>query len=303
MSNAWFILYHRYSRKTYFDREGIEAFQHDAAWAGRNGIKFLIIEDYFMNYPEYMNFWSFETLREFLKIAHDQGIKVLPYTSPNTMDMSSILYKIHGEEWTAKVDSVLGGKAISWAMFRSEPDGGVYWHDYRGETMNWVATCAATSWRDHYLSMVRGLLEFGFDGIYIDQHQEGTACVDHPNINEAALEMLQEMKRLVRADSPENVVIANVMSGHPDSCDPNFVERTKVADYGLTESGTADIQDSLKAWITRTGLKFFFFSHGTYESHLTKVEQAKKLGQPLCLFTPRRFADTDPRILKLYERP
>lgn len=162
-------------------------------------------------------------------------------------------------------------RAIKWAGFRSEVGGGRYWHDYRGETLNWVATCASTTWRDHYLAMVRGLLAFGFDGIYIDQHQEGTECVDHPDVNEKALEMLAEMRALVKADSPDNLICANIMSGPPSAHHPQFVERTKVADIGLTESANQDIQASIEAWVEATGLDFLVFSHGTYESHKTKL--------------------------------
>ena len=302
MNNAWFILYHKYSRKTYFDAEGMEAFKEDATWAAANGIDLLIIEDYFVNYPEYVHFWSNENMKAMLDISHDLGIKVLPYTSPSTMDVSSILFRLYGDEWTTKVESQLGGTVTSWAGFRSELGGGLYWHDYRGETLNWVATCAATTWRDHYLAMVRGLLDFGFDGIYIDQHQEGTVCVDHPDVNERALDMLQEMRRLVKDDSPDNVICANIMSGPPSAHHPQFAERTKVADIGLTESANQDIQASINAWIDATGLSFLIFSHGSFESHKTKVEQALAMNQPLCLFTPYRLSDTDPRILELYAR-
>lgn len=178
---------------------------------------------------------------------------------------------------------------------------GLYWRDYRQEPLVWVATCAATSWYDHYLACVRGLLEFGFDGIYIDQHNEGTLCVDHPHVNDSALQMLREMREMVKTDSPERIICANVMSGHPDAHNQAFVERTGVADFGLTESAEKDVRDNLSAWIDRTNLSFFFFSHGSYESHATKVEQARSLGQPVCLFSPYRLEETDPRILRLYE--
>jgi hypothetical protein len=149
---------------------------------------------------------------------------------------------------------------------------------------------------------VEGWLEFGFDGIYLDQHQESWESFDHPDINEQMMDMLTTTREMVRAANPKNIICANIMSGAPEGKKgEEFVRRTRVADYGLTESADDDISAALRAWVAETGLKFFFFSHGTYESHRRKVAIARKMQQPLCLFLPTPMDEADPRILKLYE--
>lgn len=301
MFNAWFVLYHKYSRQAWYDEDAVKQFARDCKWAGKNNIRLLIIEDYFRNYPEFLSFWSRKTLREFLRIAHDQGIQVLPYTTPTGIDVTSDFYKFHGEECCVKVRSVFGTISKVWG-FQSLPDGGPYWEDYRGTHLLWVPADPCTGWRDYYLEQCEGLLGFGFDGIYIDQHQESTESVEHPEINKSMVEMLKSMRKMVKEANPENAICANVMSGAPEGKKGReFVRRTKVADYGLTESADSDIKADLQSWMDQTNLKFFFFSHGTFESHKRKVRIAKSLKQPLCLFVPTPLGKADPRILKLYE--
>lgn len=301
MFNAWFILYHRYSRQMWYDGAAVRRFTKDCAWAAKNGIGLLIIEDYFRNYPEFTSYWSWKTMKDFLKAAHDNGIKVLPYTSPTGVDVTSDFYKFHGEECSVKVKSVFGMNSKVFG-FVSLPDGDPYWKDYRGTHLFWVPADPATGWKDFYLEQVEGLLDFGFDGIYIDQHQEAWESAEHPDINAQMMDMLTRMRKMVKDGSPENVICANVMAGAPEGKKgKEFIKRTKVADYGLTESADSDISEGLKVWMDQTGLKFFFFSHGTYESHKRKVAIAKKLKQPLCLFLPTPLDEADPRILKLYE--
>jgi endo-alpha-1,4-polygalactosaminidase (GH114 family) len=182
------------------------------------------------------------------------------------------------------------------------PDGDPYWKDYRGTHLIWVPTDPTTGWKNFYLEMVEGLLEFGFDGIYIDQHQESTESAEHPDINEQMMEMLNATRAMVKSANPNHVICANVMSGAPQGKKgEEFIRRTKIADYGLTESADSDIAASLQTWIERTGLPFFFFSHGTFESHQRKVALAKELQQPLCLFLPTPLEEADPRIVSLYE--
>lgn len=300
--NAWFILYHKYSRCMWHDPAAVKRFAADCAWAAKQGIGLLIIEDYFRNYPDYLDFWSRSTLRDFLRVAHDHGIKVLPYTSPTGIDVTSDFYKFHGDECSVRVPSVFGGTAKVFG-FISQPDGLPYWNDYRGTHLFWVPADPCTGWKQYYLEVCEELLSFGFDGIYIDQHQESTESADHPNINAEMMDMLKTMRRMVKQANPENVICANIMSGMPEGKKGReFVRRTKIADYGLTESADSDISGALNAWIKQTGLEFFFFSHGTYESHKRKIATARKLKQPLCLFIPSPLDEADPRILKLYER-
>lgn len=301
MFNAWFILYHRYSRQMWYDAEAVRRFAADCAWASQNGIKLLIIEDYFRNYPEYLSFWSWRTMKEFLNVAHDHGIQVLPYTSAFAMDVTSDFYKFHGEQCSVRVRSVFGGNSKTFG-FISLPDGDPYWKDYRGTHLIWVPADPATGWKDFYLENCQGLLDFGFDGIYMDQHQEATESAEHPDINEQAMDMLQQMRTMVKSANPKHVICANIMSGAPEGKKgEEFIRRTCIADYGLTESANTDVSASLKIWIEKTNLKFFFFSHGLFESHQTKVALAKELNQPLCLFLPTPLDEADPRILKLYE--
>jgi hypothetical protein len=299
--NAWFILYHKYSRQAWYDAAAVQRFAADCAWAARNDIRLLIIEGYFRNYPEYLTFWSGKTLKAFLNVAHDHGIPVLPYASPATMDVSSDFYRFHGEECAVRVPSVFGTPSKQWG-FTSLPDGAPYWQDYRGTHLAWVYTDPATAWNQYYLEQCEGLLEFGFDGIYIDQYQQPTQSVDHPDVNARMLEMLTEMRGRVKAASPEHLICANVMSAPPQGeAGEEFVKRTMVADYALTESADADVAGSIHVWTERTGLSFFFLSHGTYESHRRKVEIARAMGQPLCLLMPTPLDEADPRILQLYE--
>lgn len=301
MFNAWFILYHKYSRRMWYDAEAVRRFAADCAWAEKNGIRLLIIESFFRNYPEFLSFWSWKTMKAFLDVAHDHGIKVLPYASPTGMDVSSDFYKFHGDECSVRVRSVFGTSAKVFG-FISLPDGDPYWKDYRGTHLAWVPSDPATGWKDFYLETCEGLLDFGFDGIYLDQHQEATESAEHPDINEQMMEMLTRMRAMVKEANPENVICANIMSGAPaGKKGEEFVRRTKIADYGLTESADSDISAALTAWMEQTGLQFFFFSHGTLESHVRKVAAAKQLQQPLCLFIPSPLDEADPRILKLYE--
>jgi uncharacterized protein YneF (UPF0154 family) len=301
MFNAWFILYHKYSRQMWYDAEAVRRFAGDCAWAAKNGIGLLIVESFFRNYPEYLTFWSRKTMQDFLKAAHDQGIKVLPYASPTGVDVTSDFYKFHGDECSVKVRSVFGTNAKVFG-FISLPDGDPYWKDYRGTHLAWVPADPATGWKDYYLETCEGLLEFGFDGIYLDQHQEATESAEHPDINEEMMDMLSRMRQMVKQAHPQNVICANVMAGIPaGKKGEEFIRRTQVADYGLTESADSDISGPLQVWMEKTGLDFFFFSHGTFESHQRKVAIAKKLNQPLCLFSPAPLDETDPRILKLYE--
>ncbi len=301
MFNAWFILYHKYSHQMWYDAEAVRRFEKDCAWAERNGIGLLIVEAYFRNYPEYLSFWSWKTMRDFLKVAHDHGIKMLPYAAPSAMDISSDFYKFHGEECAVKVRSVFGDNSKVFG-FISLPDGDPYWKDYRGKPLIWVPTDPATRWKDYYLQTCEGLLEFGFDGIYIDQHQEATESAEHLDINAQMMDMLTQMREMVKSDSPDNVICANIMAGVPKGKKgEEFIRRTRIADYGLTESADSDVSDALKVWVEMTGLKFFFFSHGTFESHQRKVAIAQRLKQPLCLFCPTPLDEADPRILELYE--
>ena len=78
MFNAWFILYHRYSRRMWHDPEAVRRFAADCAWAARNNIRLLIIEDYFRNYPEYTTYWSWKTMKDFLEAG---GIVITPITA------------------------------------------------------------------------------------------------------------------------------------------------------------------------------------------------------------------------------
>lgn len=301
MFNAWLILYHKYSRRMWYDPDAVRRFADDCAWASKNRVRLLIIEAYFRNYPEFLSFWSWKTLKDFLKAAHDNGIQVLPYASPTGMDVTSDFYKFHGDECSVRVRSVFGTNAKVFG-FISLPDGDPYWKDYRGTHLAWVPSDPATGWKDYYLETCEGLLDFGFDGIYIDQHQEATESAEHPDINEQMMDMLTRMRNMVKEANPNNVICANVMSGIPQGKKgEEFIRRTKVADYGLTESADVDISEALKVWAEKTGLRFFFLSHGTFESHQRKVEIAKKLGQPLCLFIPSPLDEADPRILRLYE--
>lgn len=301
MFNAWFILYHRYSRRMWRDPEAVRRFANDCAWAAKNGIRLLIIEDYFRNYPEYLSFWSWRTMKDFLQAAHEHGIRVLPYTSPTAMDVTSDFYKFHGDECSVRVRSVFGANSKLFG-FISLPDGDPYWKDYRGTHLVWVPADPSTGWKDYYLETCEGLLEFGFDGIYIDQYQEAFESAEHPDINEQMMEMLTRMRAMVKAANPDNVICANVMSGAPEGKKgEEFVRRTRIADYGLTESADADISGPLKVWLEKTGLPFFLFSHGPFESHQRKVSIARALQQPLCLFVPTPLDEADPRILQLYE--
>ncbi len=303
MFNAWFILYHRYSRQMWYDGEAVRRFTADCSWAARNGIKLLIIEDYFRNYPEYLAFWSWKTMKDFLRVAHDHGIQVLPYTSPFAMDVTSDFYRFHGEECSVRVRSVFGANSKTFG-FISLPDGDPYWKDYRGTHLIWVPADPTTRWKDYYLETCEGLLDFGFDGIYMDQHQEATESAEHSDINEQAMEMLEGMRTMVKTANPNHVICANIMSGAPaGKKGEEFIRRTCVADYGLTESADSDVSESLKIWIEKTGLQFFFFSHGLFESHQTKVALARELNQPLCLFIPTPLDEADPRILRHYEDP
>lgn len=302
MFNAWFVLYHKYSRAMWYDPKAVARFEKDCAWATANNIKVVIIEDYFRNYPEFASYWSWKTMKAFIQAAHDHGIKVLPYTTPTGVDVTSDFYKFHGDECSTKVNSVFATKSKQFG-FISLPDGDPYWNDYRGTHLFWVPADPCTGWRDFYLEQCEALLDFGFDGIYIDQHQESTESADHPHINEAMMEMLEEMRRMVKARNPEHLICANIMSGAPEGKKgEEFIRRSKVADYGLTESGDADISDALQKWIDETSLKFFFLSHGDYQSHKTKVAIAKKLQQPLCLLVPTPLDEADPRILELYSQ-
>ena len=116
------------------------------------------------------------------------------------------------------------------------------------------------------------------------------------------MDMLRSMRKMVKTANPNNVICANVMSALPAGKNGReFVRRTKVADYGLTESSTQNVTKALKGWIDRTGLQFFFLSHGSYENHKQKVQIAKRLKQPLCLLLPTPFDKADPRVLQLYE--
>lgn len=302
MFNAWFILFHRYSRQMWYDAEAVRRFSADCAWAAKNGIRLLIIEDYYRNYPEYLDFWSRKTMKAFLDVAHEHGIRVLPYASPTAMDVTSDFYKFHGDACAVRTQSLFGYPTKVFG-FISLPDGEPYWKDYRGTHLIWVPADPSTGWGDFYRETCEGLLDFGFDGIYLDQHQESWESADNPQINEAMLQMLADVRAMVKARSPEHVLCANVMSGAPaGKKGEEFIRRTRVADYGLTESADADVSAGLKVWIERTGLSFFFFSHGTFESHRRKVQIAKELGQPLCLFLPTPMDQADPQILRLYER-
>ena len=151
--------------------------------------------------------------------------------------------------------------------------------------------------------MCEGLLDFGFNGIYIDQYQVPTESLDHPDVNNHMVDMLRKMKALVKAANPENVTCANIMAARPTGkAGREFLRRTKIVDYGLTESENTDLSKDIRWWIEKTNLQFFILSHGNYESHKRKVEMAKKLDQPFCLFVPTPFDKADPRILKLYEK-
>ena len=301
MFNAWFILYHKYSRQAWYDAKAVRRFAKDCAWAEKNNIRLLIVEDYSRNYPEYLDFWSRKTLKAFLEAAHDHGIQVLPYASPTAMDVSSDFYKFHGEECAVRVMSTFGTPSKQWA-FMSLPDGAPYWEDYRGTHLHWVFADPSTRWKQYYLEMCEGLLDFGFDGIYLDQHHEPINSVDHPDINAHTMDMLRTMRKMVKAANPNNLICANAGSSLPvGRKGREFVRRTKVADYGLTESADQDVSRALKGWIDRAGLQFFFLSHGTYESHKRKVQIAKRLKQPLCLLLPTPFDKADPRVLQLYE--
>lgn len=301
MFNAWFMHYHKYSRQMWYDPQAVARFARGCAWAEKNNIGLLIISDYHRNYPEYLSFWSRKTLRRFLEAAHQHNLKVLPYTAPVSIDPSSDFYGFHGDKCSIKVRTPHGISAKAWGWI-SLPDGAPYRLDYRGSYNAYIQADPCTAWKEYYLEQCEGLLDFGFDGIYIDQHQDSTASIEHPDINEQAMNMLKRMRRMVKEANTENVICANVMAAAPiGKKGREFVRRTTIADFGLTESANNDISADLKVWIKKTKLPFFIFSHGCYESHRRKIRIAKALNQPLCLMVPVPLDEADPRILRLYE--
>lgn len=300
--HAWFMHYHKYTRQLWYDDKAVRRFVKHCRWAQKNNIQLLILCDYHRNYPEYLSFWSEKTLKGFVRAAKDHGIMVLSYTSPTGIDPSSDFYRDHGDECAVRVRSPSGTINKQWGWI-TLPDGGPYREDYRGTYCAYIPADPTTGWKDYYLEQCEGLLEFGFDGIYIDQHQESTESAEHPAINLQMMDMLTKMRDMVKSASQENVICANVMFGPPEGKKgEEFVRRTRIADYGLTESLNEDISSGLRIWMQKTALRFFFLSHGDYESHRTKVRIARKLKQSLCLMVPMPLDEADPRILELYEK-
>lgn len=257
MDNAWFALYHVYSRAKKVDKRGLRNFEDDVKIAQEIGIKTLILEDYYSDFiwGEYTNFWNEETFQRMVRITKDYGIRFIPYLDLTELATHGAVYKKFGKKWAAKLH---WGKVYS--AFSS-----IFLPYYENFDFHTKLMCPASGWFDYFTNQARSLLiDYGVDGIYLDRADYRVRCYDHSRnpdhfINGIPL-LVKSIQSEVKAVSSKNLLIMN------DSCvvpDPTFIRCAESADYILTELLPVDTDPSNFYWqfLAQWGDLIYSFRH------------------------------------------
>ncbi|MFH1538506.1 MAG: DUF6259 domain-containing protein [bacterium] len=225
MRNGWFMLSHKYSTASGYDREGLAQLGRDLKVAERLDVECVVLESYLKDfkYGDYTDVWSDETLRAMVDLIHERGMKAIPYTNLTEVDIKSSVYREHGD-WLARPPV---GREYSGFISCYLPD------YYEGFDFVNKLVCPASGWRDHYLGQCGELMErFGFDGVYVDRTDFRVPCRAHPGFAEGIVDTIGELQGLIKSKSPENLLVLNDSFRSPDRIFRRVMEH---ADIVLTE--------------------------------------------------------------------
>ncbi|GAB4307956.1 MAG: hypothetical protein Kow0069_05790 [Promethearchaeota archaeon] len=247
MKNFWFSIYHLYSASTRYSPRAVRAFARDVddLLERDPDVGHVIMEDYYreLAWGEYARPWNERTLREFVRMLHDRGLKFLPYVDATELATHAPSFEKNGRAWGAKTR---WGKV--YAGYSSVLYPSVYFLP-RHEFFLRLA-CPASGWADHLVEQARSVVEgFEADGLYVDRLDYRVPCHDashggagtgaDPEHFSRGLVPLFERLRAEAVESPGGRLL--VMN---DSCmdpDPIMGKLYRVADAVLSELLLADM--------------------------------------------------------------
>ena len=225
----WFVLYHAYTTSRDFDEKGLKRFKKDAKLAGELGIGTMIVEDYFRDFHwgEYDRLWSEDNFQEMIRVAHDHGIRVIPYTCATELSHDSETFKRHGKEWGAR---------NRWGQVYSGFNS-IFLPSYYPKHFFNKVMCPFSGWKHHLVEQVRHLFDrFDIDGIYLDRIDYRVHCFNHSSRRKHFFRglpsLVGKIKSVVKDRGTSNILIVN------DSCmepDDTLTKCIKQADHVLTE--------------------------------------------------------------------
>ncbi|MHA1340030.1 MAG: DUF6259 domain-containing protein [Promethearchaeota archaeon] len=215
--NAWFACYHIYSISSSYSPKAIKSFEKDLKFAVDNlNVSLIILEDYYKNlvWGEYANIWSEDNFKAIIKLIHDYGAKILPYTDATELSITGQQYPKNGRLWGAKT---------SWGKIYAGYSSIFYPSVYIFPQYEWFAKimCPATGWTDFLLSQIKYLHEnFEIDGIYLDRVDYRVKCYDHSkdtnHFNKNLPTLVAKIQKLNKSYSKKNILIINDSCMAPD---------------------------------------------------------------------------------------
>lgn len=225
--NAWFAIYHLYSTSTEYSPRAVRAFERDARVAAEQlDVDCVIVEDYYRNlvWGEFATPWNADTLAGFIDVAHDYGLKFLPYLNATELATTGVVYPRAGRAWGAKNRWGKVYCGFSSVMYPS-----VYFlpeYDFFLKLM-----CPASGWHEHLVGEATRLLdEFDVDGLYVDRLDYRVRCHDHhpdpTHFERGLVPLFRDLKNSVHAAGREGIVMN-------DSCLPPDAVMTEL--YGLAD--------------------------------------------------------------------
>ena len=232
MNDFWFAIYHSYSTSNYYDAKGLKKFAKDAKFASEHGVEYVILEDYYdkLTWGEYSNFWNEKNFRKIIKIIHDYGMKLLPYTDVTELATKGKIFEKYGKKWGAKNR---WGKIYSGFISIYLPIAYPYIeYDFETKIM-----CPKSGWGEYYINQGKYLLEnFEIDGIYMDRVDYRLTCHDHSNIKDhfknGILQLVQKMDETVKNFDKRYITVMNDSCMNPDD---TMTECIRSVDYVLSE--------------------------------------------------------------------
>lgn len=237
--NAWFVPYHFYSISTIYSEKAVRYFTEDLERAVRDfDVEIVIVEDYYRNliWGEYGTPWSDDTFRAFIKVTHDYGAKILPYTDATELSTTGGIYRKFGREWGAKT---------SWGKIYCGYSSILYPSVYFLKEYEWYGQimCPASGWKDYFLNQITRLHEnFEIDGIYLDRVDYRVKCYDHltdpDHFSQNIPVLVRELRNINKSFGSDNILIINDSCMKPDEITVKVFEN---ADGILSELLLADM--------------------------------------------------------------
>ncbi|MHA1799520.1 MAG: DUF6259 domain-containing protein [Candidatus Helarchaeota archaeon] len=237
MNDFWFAVYHLYSTSHEYDKKGLTKFKMDAEFAARQGVKYVILEDYYdrLTWGEYSNLWNEKNFRKMIEIVNDNGMKLIPYIDITELATKGEIYKKKGKTWGAKNR---WGKVYSGFISIFLPIAYPYVeYDFATKIM-----CPKSGWREYLVGQAAYLLNnFEIDGIYMDRIDYRLKCHDHfpdeDHFKTGIFDLVLEIVNTVRAFGDKYISIVNDSCMYPDAIMTKCIESV---DFVLSELLPAD---------------------------------------------------------------